>query len=124
MAAVEKITGGRLDLLINNVSTTPTNSPRADNQAGVTGASAALDTDPAKLSAMFDVNVVGPLRMIQGFAPALSQSAKSGSRSKVLNIGTVITGGAPWHTGYASSKVCRFVLVDIRELIYRRLCRS
>jgi NAD(P)-dependent dehydrogenase (short-subunit alcohol dehydrogenase family) len=69
------------------------------------GASAALDTDPEKLKAMFDVNVVGPLRMVQGFAPALAKSAKSGSRAKVLNIGTVLSGGAPWHTGYASSKV-------------------
>lgn len=72
----------------------------------MSGASAALDTDPAKLSAMFDVNVVGPLRMVQGFAPALAKSSKSGSRSKILNIGTVLTGGGPWHTGYASSKVC------------------
>jgi NAD(P)-dependent dehydrogenase (short-subunit alcohol dehydrogenase family) len=83
----------------------------ADGQAGVTGASAALDTDPERLTAMFDVNVVGPLRMIQGFAPALAKSAKSGSRAKILNIGTVITGGAPWHTGYASSKVSSFILV-------------
>ena len=86
----------------------------------MTGASAALDTDPAKLSAMFDVNVIGPLRMIQGFAPALSQSAKSGSRSKVLNIGTVITGGAPWHTGYASSKVSRSSFVYAYELMERQ----
>jgi NAD(P)-dependent dehydrogenase (short-subunit alcohol dehydrogenase family) len=87
------------------------------------GASAALDTDPEKLKAMFDVNVVGPLRMIQGFAPALAKSAKSGSRAKVLNIGTVLSGGAPWHTGYASSKVRYCVFIDIHELISRRLCR-
>jgi len=73
---------------------------------------------------MFDVNVVGPLRMIQGFAPALSKSAKSGSRSKILNIGTVITGGAPWHTGYASSKVSHLLFAQVYELTRRQRYKS
>jgi len=88
------------------------------------GASAALDTDPEKLSAMFDVNVVGPLRMVQAFAPALSKSAKSGSRSKILNIGTVLTGGGPWHTGYASSKVSWLSFVPVCELTRRQRYKS
>jgi hypothetical protein len=66
---------------------------------------------------MFDVNV-------QGFAPALAKSAKSGSRSKILNIGTVITGGAPWHTGYASSKVSFMLSVYEYELMERQHYKS
>jgi hypothetical protein len=54
---------------------------------------------------MFDVNVIGTLRMVQAFAPALARTSNSQYRSRILNIGTVITGGAPWHTGYASTKV-------------------
>jgi len=77
-----------------------------DVQAGVNGSAAALDTDPAQLAAMFDVNVVGPLRMVQAFAPALAKTTTtSAKRSKIVNIGTVMSGGAPWHTGYASTKV-------------------
>lgn len=81
----------------------------ADRQAGVLGLSPALDTDPERLTAMFEVNVVGPLRMIQAFAPALSKAAGSGfgsgSRPKILNIGSVLSNAAPWHTGYSSTKV-------------------
>jgi NAD(P)-dependent dehydrogenase (short-subunit alcohol dehydrogenase family) len=88
------------------------------------GSSAALDTDPEKLKAMFDVNVVGPLRMVQGFASALAKAAKSGSRAKVLNIGTVLSGGAPWHTGYASSKVSRSSFVNVYVLIERQHYKS
>lgn len=69
------------------------------------GTSAALDTDPERLAAMFDVNVTGTLRMVQAFTPALARTSGSKYRSKILNIGTVISGGAPWHTGYASTKV-------------------
>lgn len=74
------------------------------------GTSAALDTDPERLAAMFDVNVTGTLRMVQAFTPALARTSGSKYRSKILNIGTVISGGAPWHTGYASTKVSGFLL--------------
>ena len=108
--ALEKLTGGRLDLLINNVGSFLAICAElfneTDVQAGVNGSAAALDTDPAQLAAMFDVNVVGPLRMVQAFAPALAKTTTtSAKRSKVVNIGTVMSGGAPWHTGYASTKV-------------------
>jgi NAD(P)-dependent dehydrogenase (short-subunit alcohol dehydrogenase family) len=77
----------------------------ADNQAGVSAASPALDTDPERLSAMFDVNVVGPLRMTQAFAPALHKASGPLFRSKILNIGSGIISGGPWHTAYGSTKV-------------------
>lgn len=105
VAAVDRLTGGRLDLLINNVSLTHSRKIPNGIQAGILGTSAALDTDPDRMTAMFDVNVIGTLRMVQAFAPALAKTAGGKYRSKILNIGSVISTGAPWRTGYASTKV-------------------
>jgi 1-acylglycerone phosphate reductase len=57
---VTKRTGGRLDVLVNN--------------AGVEFNSPLLDTDVAEAKKLYDVNVWGPLVMVQAFAPLLVEA--------------------------------------------------
>lgn len=57
---VSKRTGGRLDVLVNN--------------AGVEFNSPLLDTDLAEAKRLYDVNVWGPLAMVQAFAPLLVEA--------------------------------------------------
>lgn len=57
---VAKRTGGRLDLLMNN--------------AGAEFVCPLLDTDIAEAKKLYDVNVWGPLAMVQAFAPLLVEA--------------------------------------------------
>jgi 1-acylglycerone phosphate reductase len=57
---VVKRTGGRLDVLLNN--------------AGIEFNSPLLDTDLEEAKKLFDVNVWGPLAMVQAFAPLLIEA--------------------------------------------------
>jgi 1-acylglycerone phosphate reductase len=59
-AIISKRTGGRLDVLINN--------------AGIEFNSPLLDTDIADAKKLYDVNVWGPLAMMQAFAPLLMEA--------------------------------------------------
>ena len=57
---VAKRTGGKLDILVNN--------------AGVEFLSPLLDVDVAEAKRLYDVNVWGPLAMVQAFAPLLIEA--------------------------------------------------
>jgi 1-acylglycerone phosphate reductase len=57
---VTKRTGGRLDVLVNN--------------AGVEFNSPLLDTDIDEAKKLFEVNVWGPLAMVQAFAPLIVEA--------------------------------------------------
>jgi 1-acylglycerone phosphate reductase len=57
---VSKRTGGSLDILVNN--------------AGVEFNSPLLDTDVVEAKKLYDVNVWGPLAMVQAFAPLLIEA--------------------------------------------------
>jgi 1-acylglycerone phosphate reductase len=57
---VTKRTGGKLDVLINN--------------AGVEFLSPLLDVDVAEAKRLYDVNVWGPIAMVQAFAPLLIEA--------------------------------------------------
>jgi NAD(P)-dependent dehydrogenase (short-subunit alcohol dehydrogenase family) len=57
---VAKRTGGRLDVLVNN--------------AGVEFLSPLLDVDVAEAKRLYDVNVWGPLLMVQAFSPLLIEA--------------------------------------------------
>ncbi len=57
---VAKRTGGKLDVLINN--------------AGVEFLSPLLEVDIADAKRLYDVNVWGPLAMVQAFAPLLIEA--------------------------------------------------
>jgi len=74
--AVTKRTGGRLDVLVNN--------------AGVEFASPLLDVDVAEAKRLYDVNVWGPLAMVQAFAPLLIKAkgvvSNQSSIDGVLNM--------------------------------------
>lgn len=74
--AVAKRTGGKLDVLVNN--------------AGVDLQSPLLDVDIAEAKSLWDVNVWGPLAMVQAFAPLLIQAkgviSNQSSIDAVLNM--------------------------------------
>ncbi|KAI1817435.1 hypothetical protein GGS20DRAFT_37232 [Poronia punctata] len=69
-ASVKKLTGGRLDILINC--------------AGIAYTMTAIDTDVAAVRRMFDVNVFGPMRMVHHFHDLLIRA-----EGTILNIGSI-----------------------------------
>ncbi|KAI9789486.1 MAG: hypothetical protein M1816_006028 [Peltula sp. TS41687] len=68
--AVMKLTGGRLDVLVNN--------------AGICYTMTAIDTDVAAVKKMFDVNVFGVMRMVHEFHPLLIKA-----QGTIVSIGSV-----------------------------------
>nr|BDX35604.1 short-chain dehydrogenase/reductase StrD [Stachybotrys sp.] len=69
-AAVQKLTGGRLDILVNC--------------AGIAYTMTAIDTDVAAVQRMFDINLFGPMRMVRSFHPMLIAS-----KGTIANIGSI-----------------------------------
>ncbi|CAG9953542.1 unnamed protein product [Clonostachys rosea f. rosea IK726] len=64
------LTGGRLDILVNN--------------AGICYTMTAIDTKVGAASKMFDVNVLGPMRMVHHFHDLLISASGT-----IVNIGSV-----------------------------------
>ncbi|KAF4471871.1 1-acylglycerone phosphate reductase [Fusarium albosuccineum] len=71
-AKVSELTGGRLDILVNN--------------AGRTHTIPALDMDLDDVRATYEVNVFGPMSMVQAFAPLLIEA-----RGLILNVSSTST---------------------------------
>ncbi|CAG7566345.1 unnamed protein product [Fusarium equiseti] len=86
MEKVSELTGGRLDILVNN--------------AGRTHTIPALDMDLDDVRATYEVNVFGPMSMVQIFAPLLIEA-----RGLIINISSTST-LVPYIFGaiYSSSK--------------------
>ena len=106
VGSLAKDTGGRLDVLVNNVSRTrPKRKTTLTQQAATWARHTTLDIDIDAVKAMFDTNVFGPIRVIQACAPLLL-SSKTDKKPMVVNIGST-TGSAPspWQASYASTKV-------------------
>ncbi|KAK8040972.1 short-chain dehydrogenase/reductase [Apiospora phragmitis] len=79
-AVVSKVTGGKLDILINN--------------AGLLHIMPFADTDPADARRVFDVNVLGTISVTHAFLSVLIASASSsdgGDDSIVANLGSINT---------------------------------
>jgi 1-acylglycerone phosphate reductase len=85
--AVVEITGGRLDVLVNN--------------AGTHYAATALDLDIDKATHLFSVNVLAVMRMCQLFIPLLRRAP----HGRIVQIGSV-TRSVPvvWQCAYNASK--------------------
>ncbi|KAK4687801.1 hypothetical protein P7C73_g2312, partial [Tremellales sp. Uapishka_1] len=100
-AEVIRLTGGKLNFLINN--------------AAMGDSAPTLELDLDKLRALYEVNTFGPLRMVQAFTPLLVNSAmSSGSKSVILNVGSVAAKLAvPFQGGYDSSKAALQTLSDV-----------
>ncbi|PHH61959.1 hypothetical protein CDD81_7708 [Ophiocordyceps australis] len=83
---VEGLTGGRLDVLVNNAGKGEAKCKWRE----VAGADktaytmTAIDTDVGEVQQMFDVNLFGPMRMVHYFHDLLIQSA-----GIIVNIGSV-----------------------------------
>lgn len=73
------------------------------------GKAAYLDTDPQAMNDMFDIHVTGPMRVTQGFASMLIKTANSPGdthrKTTIINTGSVVSHGLPWHTAYSATKV-------------------
>ncbi|KAK7966414.1 short-chain dehydrogenase/reductase [Apiospora aurea] len=76
---VSELTGGKLDILINN--------------AGLLHIMPFADTDPADARRLFDVNVLGAIAVTHAFLPLLiaSSSPERGGNSVVANLGSINT---------------------------------
>jgi len=83
---VDRITGGRLDFLVNN--------------AGIHYASMAIDIDVAKVREVFEVNVVAVMQMCKIFSSQLIAT-----RGRIVQIGSV-TRSVPmiWQSPYNATK--------------------
>ncbi|KXX82829.1 NADPH-dependent 1-acyldihydroxyacetone phosphate reductase [Madurella mycetomatis] len=95
---VEKRTGGTLDVLVNN--------------AGAEFVCPLLDVDIAEAKKLYDVNVWGPLAMVQAFAPLLIRAkgivANHGSIASVLTM--------VWSGAYASAKAAEARMSEVMRL--------
>ena len=102
-AAVSNLTGGTLDILINN--------------AGATFISPLADVDLAAARACFDINFFGYIATTQAFLPLLlaaSQSSRSGYNSIIANHSSMAaTSPAPWQGIYSASKAAVVTMTDV-----------
>lgn len=73
-AAVQELTGGRLDVLVNC--------------AGIAYTMTAIDTDVSEVQRMFDINVFGPMRMVRSFHGMIIQA--KGTIVNISSIGSLI----------------------------------
>ncbi|KAF2792194.1 NAD(P)-binding protein [Melanomma pulvis-pyrius CBS 109.77] len=69
-ANVQKLTGGRLDVLVNC--------------AGIAYTMTAIDTDVVAVQRMFDINVFGPMRMVRHFHDLIIET-----KGVIVNIGSI-----------------------------------
>ncbi|KAF2177782.1 NAD(P)-binding protein [Zopfia rhizophila CBS 207.26] len=69
-ANVQKLTGGRLDVLVNC--------------AGIAYTMTAIDTDVVAVQRMFDINVFGPMRMVRHFHDFIIEA-----KGVIVNIGSI-----------------------------------
>ncbi|KAK3293831.1 uncharacterized protein B0H64DRAFT_342907 [Chaetomium fimeti] len=95
---VAQRTGGRLDVLVNN--------------AGAEFVCPLLDVDIERCKALYDVNVWGPLAMVQAFSPLLIEA--KGVISNHTSIACVIP--LLWSGAYSSSKAALWRMSEIMRL--------
>jgi len=69
-----------------------------------------LDTDPIRFRDMYEVNVFGPVAVIQAFVPLLvttaNRSPSTPMKTTIVNVGSVGACTLPWKGAYGSSKAC------------------
>ncbi|EXJ73923.1 uncharacterized protein A1O5_02217 [Cladophialophora psammophila CBS 110553] len=95
---VAKRTGGKLDILVNN--------------AGVESVCPLLEVDVVEAKRQYDVNVWGPLAMVQAFAPLLIEA--KGVVSNHSSVDAVLS--MVWSGIYSSSKAAEARMSEILRL--------
>ncbi|KAK8071474.1 short-chain dehydrogenase/reductase [Apiospora hydei] len=93
-ASVQKLTGGRLDILVNC--------------AGIAYTMTAIDTDVEAVKRMFDINVFGPMRMVKHFHPMIIAA-----KGAIVNIGS-IGGIIPFLYGCSPSPLGNTLRVEMK----------
>lgn len=105
---VAKLTGGRLDYLVNN--------------AGAGYQCPLLDADLDEGRKLFEVNIWGLLAVTQAFAPLLVETAAKGGKPRVVNIGSIVSRvNVPWGGLYNASKGALSTLNDALRMELRPL---
>jgi len=109
VASISALTGGTLDILINN--------------AGSTFVSPLADADLAAARACFDVNFFAYIATTQAFLPLLlaaaSRSSRGGEGYKpiIANHSSIAaTSPAPWQGIYSASKAAVVTMTDVLRL--------
>ncbi|MGO0604810.1 SDR family NAD(P)-dependent oxidoreductase [Brevibacterium linens] len=102
VAELEKSTGKRLQVLINNAG-------RIESTEGPL-----WDADPESLKGVVDANVTGVAHMINVFAPVLMASAEATGRpSRIIDLNSGSGAqGTPAYAVYSASKASLFRLAD------------
>lgn len=98
VASVRSLTGGSIDMLINN--------------AGNTYFTTLADTDIAKAKELFDLNVWAQIEMVQAFLPLLLASKRDGGPILVNHTSTSSIMGPPFTALYAASKSALGMMTD------------
>jgi len=102
VAGLEKSTGKRLQVLINNAG-------RIESTEGPL-----WDADPESLKGVVDANVLGVALMINVFAPVLMASAEATGRpSRIIDLNSGSGAkGTPAYAVYSASKAALFRIAD------------
>ncbi|OXB35668.1 acylglycerone-phosphate reductase [Cryptococcus neoformans] len=104
--SVSERTGGRLDVLVDT--------------AGIDTLCPLLDTSLPALRGVLETNTIGPLALIQGFAPLLVKAANEPvpgtnqvRQSVIVNMGSLSKAGFTWKGGYSMSKAALECMTEV-----------
>ncbi|KAL0247421.1 hypothetical protein I308_104457 [Cryptococcus tetragattii IND107] len=107
--SVSETTGGRLDVLVNT--------------AGIDTLCPLLDTSLPALREVLETNTIGPLALIQAFAPLLIKAANEPvlgtnqvRQSIIVNMGSLAKVGFAWKGGYSMSKAALECMTEVLRL--------
>jgi len=98
---------GRTDILVNNAGVFLEPHDFADPAGG-----SLLRADPALVAATFEVNTLGPLRLIQAFVPLMQRQGWGRVVNVSSGMGQLSSMGAAW-PGYRASKTALNALTRI-----------
>ncbi|KAG8170152.1 hypothetical protein KVR01_000897 [Diaporthe batatas] len=102
VAAVQELTGGPLDALLNN--------------AGAAYSLPLLDIDIDKAKGLFDLNVWSMLRVTRAFVPLLMQSRAGGRVINNTSGASTVAGSMPWQGAYNASKAAATSVTETLRL--------